>query len=58
MFDALSSAAEIGTGVGELPGALRLAPLVPLVLLVTVLASAVPARIASSLQVAEAMRHE
>jgi putative ABC transport system permease protein len=58
VFDILSSAAGIGTGVGELPGVLWLAPLLPIVLLVTALASAIPARIASSLQVAEALRYE
>jgi ABC-type antimicrobial peptide transport system permease subunit len=58
MFDILSSAAGIGTGVGELPGIAWLAPLLSIVLLVTAIASAVPARIASSLQVAEALRYE
>jgi ABC-type antimicrobial peptide transport system permease subunit len=58
MFDILSSAAGIGTGVGELPGIIWLAPLLPLVVLVTALASALPARIASGLEVAEALRYE
>jgi putative ABC transport system permease protein len=58
MFDILSSAAGIGTGVGELPGIIWLAPLLPLVVLVTAIASALPARIASSLEVAEALRYE
>ena len=58
MFDILSNAAGIGTGVGALPGVTWLAPLVPIVLLVTAVASALPARTASSLQVAEALRYE
>ena len=41
-----------------LPGALWLAPLVPIALVVAALASAVPARIASGLKVAEALRYE
>jgi putative ABC transport system permease protein len=58
ILDILSSAAGIGTGVGVLPGALWLAPLVPIALIVAALASAIPARIASSLKVAEALRYE
>jgi putative ABC transport system permease protein len=58
MFDILSNAAGIGTGVGALPGVLWLAPLVPIALIVAVIASVVPARIASNLQVAEALRYE
>jgi putative ABC transport system permease protein len=58
MFDILSSAAGIGTGVGALPGLLWLAPLVPLALIVAAIASAIPARIAANLQVAEALRYE
>jgi len=58
MFDILSSAAGIGTGVGALPGVLWLAPLVPIALIVAALASVIPARIASGLKVAEALRYE
>jgi putative ABC transport system permease protein len=58
MFDVLSSAAGIGTGVGAMPGALWLAPLVPGALAVAVLATAVPARRAGSVAVAEALRYE
>jgi putative ABC transport system permease protein len=58
MFDILSSAAGIGTGVGELPGVLWLAPLLPILLIVTAIASALPARSAGSLEVAEALRYE
>jgi putative ABC transport system permease protein len=58
MFDILSSAAGIGTGVGALPGFIWLAPLLPLVVLVTTIAGALPARMASSLEVAEALRYE
>jgi putative ABC transport system permease protein len=58
MFDILSNAAGIGTGVGALPGVVWLAPLVPLVLIVTAIASAVPARVASTRQIAEALRYE
>ena len=58
ILDILSSAAGIGTGVGVLPGVLWLAPLVPIALIVAALASAIPARIASGLKVAEALRYE
>jgi putative ABC transport system permease protein len=58
MFDILSNAAGIGPGVGRLPGPMWLLPLVPLALLVAALASAIPARIANSLRVAEALRYE
>jgi putative ABC transport system permease protein len=58
MFDILSNAAGIGPGVGRLPGAMWLLPLVPLALVVAALASAIPARIANSLRVAEALRYE
>jgi putative ABC transport system permease protein len=58
MFDILGSAADIGTGIGELPGVVWLAPLLPIILLVTAIASALPARLASRLEVAEALRHE
>jgi len=58
MFDVLSSAAEIGTGVGEMPGALWLAPLVPGAIAVAVLGTAIPARRAASVQVAESLRYE
>jgi putative ABC transport system permease protein len=58
MFDVLSSAAGIGTGVGAMPGALWLAPLVPGALAVAVLATVVPARRAASVAVAEALRYE
>lgn len=58
ILDILSSAAGIGTGVGALPGVFWLAPLVPIVLVVAALASAIPARIASNLKVAEALRYE
>ena len=58
MLDILSSAAGIGTGVGAMPGVLWLAPLVPIALIVAALASAIPARVASGLKVAEALRYE
>jgi ABC-type antimicrobial peptide transport system permease subunit len=58
MFDILSNAAGIGPGVGALPGVLWLLPLVPLVLIVTAIASALPARSAGELQVADALRYE
>jgi ABC-type antimicrobial peptide transport system permease subunit len=58
MFDVLSSAAGIGTGVGEMPGPLWLAPLVPGAILVAALATAIPARRAAGVQVAEALRYE
>jgi putative ABC transport system permease protein len=58
VFDILSNAAGIGTGVGVLPGVWWLAPLVPIALIVAAIASAIPARIASNLQVAEALRYE
>jgi len=58
MFDVLSSAAEIGTGVGEMPGAPWLAPLVPGAIAVAVLGTAIPARRAASVQVAESLRYE
>jgi putative ABC transport system permease protein len=58
MFDVLSSAAGIGTGVGEMPGPLWLAPLVPGAILVAALATAIPARRAAAVQVAEALRYE
>jgi ABC-type antimicrobial peptide transport system permease subunit len=57
VFDILSNAAGIGTGVGVLPGVWWLAPLVPIALIVAAIASAIPARIASNLQVAEALRY-
>jgi putative ABC transport system permease protein len=58
MFDALSSAADIGTGVGAMPGVLWLAPLVPGAIAVAALGTVIPARRAASIQVAEAMRYE
>jgi putative ABC transport system permease protein len=58
MFDALSSAAGIGTGVGEMPGLLWLAPLVPAAIIIAALATALPARRAAGVQVAEALRYE
>jgi len=58
VLDILSSAAGIGPGVGVLPGIVWLAPLVPIALVVAALASAIPARIASGLKVAEALRYE
>jgi putative ABC transport system permease protein len=58
MFDALSSAAGIGTGVGKMPGLLWLLPIVPGAVLVATLGSVVPARRAAGLQVTEALRYE
>lgn len=58
MFDALSSAAGIGTGVGEMPGVLWLAPLVPGAIAIAALATVLPARRAAGVQVAEALRYE
>ncbi len=58
MFDILTSAAGIGTGVGEMPGILWLAPLVPGAVLVAVLATVLPAQRAAGVQVAEALRYE
>jgi putative ABC transport system permease protein len=58
MFDALSSAAGIGTGIGVMPGVLWLAPLVPGAIAVAALATILPARRAATLRVAEALRYE
>ncbi len=58
LFDILTNAAGIGSGVGSLPGVLWLLPLLPIVLLVAALMSALPARTASKLEVAEALRYE
>ncbi|MGE0228861.1 MAG: ABC transporter permease [Dehalococcoidia bacterium] len=58
MFDVLSSAAGIGTGVGALPGANWLALLLPLALFTVAVASAFPAAVAARVRVAEALRHE
>jgi ABC-type lipoprotein release transport system permease subunit len=58
MFDLLSSAAGIGTGVGKMPGVLWLAPLIPGAILVAVIATVLPARRAAGVQVAEALRYE
>ena len=58
MFDVLSSAAGIGTGVGQMPGVLWLVPLVPGAIAVAALATILPARRAATLRVAEALRYE
>jgi putative ABC transport system permease protein len=58
MFDVLSTAAGIGSGVGKMPGVVWLAPLVPGTLAVSALGTLVPARRAASVQVAEALRYE
>jgi putative ABC transport system permease protein len=58
MFDVLSSAAGIGTGVGAMPGVLWLAPLVPGAIAVAGLATVLPARQAASVVVAEVLRYE
>lgn len=58
MFDVLSSAAGIGTGVGALPGAGWLALLLPMAVVTVVLASAFPAAAAARIRVAEALRYE
>jgi putative ABC transport system permease protein len=58
MFDVLSSAAGIGTGVGAMPGPLWLAPLVPGAVAVALLGTALPARRAASVRIAEALRYE
>jgi putative ABC transport system permease protein len=58
MFDVLSSAAGIGTGIGVMPGALWLAPLVPGAIVLAALATVVPARRAADVEVAEVLRYE
>jgi putative ABC transport system permease protein len=58
MFDVLSSAAGIGTGVGAMPGLLWLLPLVPGAVAVAVLATVLPARRAAGVEVAEVLRYE
>ncbi|HEY7465971.1 MAG TPA: FtsX-like permease family protein [Dehalococcoidia bacterium] len=58
MFDVLSSAAGIGTGVGVMPGVLWLAPLVPGAIALATLATVVPARRAAEVEVAEVLRYE
>ncbi len=58
MFDVLSNAAGIGTGVGKLPGPLWLAPLVPGAIAVSALGTLIPARRAASVHIAEALRYE
>lgn len=58
MFDVLSNAAGIGSGVGALPGPLWLLPIVPVVLAVAAVTSGIPARAAGRLRIAEALRYE
>jgi putative ABC transport system permease protein len=58
MFDVLSSAAGIGTGVGQMPGFLWLAPLVPGAIAIAALATVIPARRAAAVEVAEVLRYE
>ncbi len=58
MFDVLSSAAGIGTGIGKMPGALWLAPLIPGAILVAALGTIIPARRAASVHIAESLRYE
>jgi putative ABC transport system permease protein len=58
MFDLLSSAAGIGTGVGKLPGLLWLAPLIPGAIAIAALGTLIPASRAAGVQVAEALRYE
>jgi putative ABC transport system permease protein len=58
MFDVLSNAAGIGSGVGAMPGALWLAPLVPGAIALAALATVVPARRAAEVEVAEVLRYE
>lgn len=58
MFDALSSTAGIGTGIGALPGVRWMALLVPIAVGTTALASLFPATTAARIRVAEALRYE
>jgi hypothetical protein len=58
MFDVLSNAAGIGTGVGAMPGILWLAPLVPGAIAIAALATVIPARRAAGVEVAEVLRYE
>ena len=58
MFDVLSSAAGIGTGVGAMPGILWLAPLVPGAIALAALATVIPAQRAAAVEVAEVLRDE
>ncbi|HXH21203.1 MAG TPA: FtsX-like permease family protein [Dehalococcoidia bacterium] len=58
IFDLLSSAAGIGASVGRMPGALWLAPLVPGAIILAGLGTAIPARQAAGVQVAETLRYE
>jgi putative ABC transport system permease protein len=58
MFDLLSNAAGIGSGVGRLPGPLWLLPLVPAAIAIAALGTVFPARRAAGVQVAEALRYE
>jgi putative ABC transport system permease protein len=58
MFEVLSNAADIGGGVGELPGPLWLLPLVPGAIAVAALGTVLPARRAASVHIADALRYE
>ena len=58
MFDVLSSAAGIGTGVGALPGIGWLILTVPMAIGTAALASLAPGIAAARLRVAEALRDE
>jgi putative ABC transport system permease protein len=58
VFDLLSSAAGIGTGVGVMPGPLWMAPLSAGAILIAALATVLPALRASQVRVAEALRYE
>lgn len=58
VFVLVSNTAGTGDNVGQMPGIAWLAPLVPVAILVAALASVLPARRASSMRVAEAMRYE
>ena len=58
MFAIVSSTAGIGDNVGTMPGIAWLAPILPVAILLAALATVLPARRASQMKVAEAMRYE
>lgn len=58
VFDLLTSAAGIGTGVAALPGPLALVVILPGAVIVAGLATLLPARRAARIQVVEALRYE